>query len=147
MKLRIERDIFLPTMTHGKLVIDDVFFCYTLEDTVREPGIKIYGQTAIPAGVYRVIIDHSNRFGKLMPHLIGVPMFEGIRIHCGNRPKDTEGCILLGRKRLSEHIEGSHDAFDAFFPLLEAAVKTNPVFIDVLSVQSGAAKVAGHPTI
>jgi len=75
---------------------------FTLEDAVREvagqpvASWKKPGVTAIPTGRYRIIIDHSQRFGKDMPHVLNIEGFEGIRIHSGNTSVDTEGCILLG---------------------------------------------------
>ena len=76
---------------------------YGVEDPVRGPSErKIFGQTAIPAGTYKVIINRSERFSKLagrevlLPLLLNVPGYEGVRIHPGNAPKDTEGCLLPG---------------------------------------------------
>tara|TARA_R110000796_G_scaffold236658_1_gene356251 strand:- start:117 stop:551 length:435 start_codon:yes stop_codon:yes gene_type:complete len=79
----------------GDLFIDGVFFCYTLEDEKRADGLKVYGETAIPSGTYNVILSVSNRFKRLMPLLLDVPMFKGIRIHGGNTSKDSHGCPLV----------------------------------------------------
>lgn len=84
------------------LWIEDKPELFTLEDAVREvaglpvAGWKKPGVTAIPIGRYRIIIDHSARFNRDMPHVLNVPGFAGIRIHPGNTPVDTEGCLLLG---------------------------------------------------
>lgn len=79
----------------GDLFIDGEFFCYTLEDEIRPEGVKIYGETCIDAGRYKVILNKSNRFKRIMPLLLNVPRFEGIRIHGGNTSKDTHGCPLV----------------------------------------------------
>ncbi len=79
----------------GDLFINGEFFCYTLEDEKRADGLKVYGETAIPTGTYNVKVTRSNRFKRLMPLIIDVPMFSGIRIHGGNTSKDTLGCILV----------------------------------------------------
>ena len=79
----------------GDLFIDGEFFCYTLEDEIREQGVKVFGETCIDAGRYKVILTRSNRFKRIMPLLLDVPRFEGIRIHGGNTSRDTHGCPLI----------------------------------------------------
>lgn len=79
----------------GDLFIDGVFFCHTLEDEIRADGVKVKHETAIPSGSYKVILSRSNRFKRIMPLLIDVPMFSGIRMHGGNNSKHTSGCPLV----------------------------------------------------
>lgn len=71
------------------------FFCYTLEDEKRADGLKVYGETAIPNGIYNVKLTMSNRFKRIMPLLLDVKGFSGVRIHGGNTSKDTHGCPLV----------------------------------------------------
>ena len=53
MELKISRKEFTDQSTIGDLFIDDTYFCHTLEDMVREPGVKVPGETAIPEGRHR----------------------------------------------------------------------------------------------
>ena len=129
MENKLIRDGFGVDFTEGKLFVDGVFECYTVEDTDRklEEDIskKVYGQSAIPRGIYEVILSMSNRFKKIMPETIGVPGFSGIRIHTGNSSKDTEGCIILGmtNDRLDDNwIGGSKVAVAAFVEKLKIAL-------------------------
>lgn len=121
MKLRLTRDICGATCTHGKLYVDGEFACFTLEDTVR--AVKIPGETAIPAGVYDVEITMSNRFKRLLPILLDVPNFSGVRIHPGNTAEDTEGCILVGNNRTTDSVLNSRAAFNALFLRMQAAIE------------------------
>ncbi len=132
--LKLIRKIFTDRSTKGELYFSSVFECYTLEDVVRPSGEKIAGKTAISAGKYRVIIDKSTRFKRLMPLLLNVPDFEGVRIHSGNTDQDTEGCILVGRKfGPADYIEESKVAFNSLFDKLkEAYDKGEEIWIEIV---------------
>lgn len=99
MEILVQRIAKRDDYTIGRLSIDGKYVCDTLEDKVREPGVKVAGKTAIPAGRYRVIVNVSPKFGRELPRLLDVPGFEGILIHRGNTPEDTAGCILVGENR------------------------------------------------
>jgi len=103
---------------------------FSLEDVVRD--VKIKGETAIPYGTYEVITNYSMRFKKVMPLLLNVPGFDGIRIHSGNTKADTEGCILLGYDKLPDRIGNSRAAFEDFMPILQAGLKLGRVQIEVM---------------
>jgi hypothetical protein len=119
MLIEVKRLEFKETHTVGKMYVDGVYECYTLEDVVRD-GAKVDGKTAIPAGTYDVIIDDSARFGKPMPHILNVPNFTGVRIHSGNTSKDTDGCILLGHTYAGKDFIGNSKlAYDVFFNKLK----------------------------
>lgn len=107
-KLLLKRIARKAGYTIGKLYIDGAYFCDTLEDTDRlDKGMtaaqlaakKIPGQTAIPEGTYKVIVNTSPKFKRLLPRLVNVPGYEGVLIHRGNTPADTAGCILVGENK------------------------------------------------
>ena len=129
MKLILTRKSFLPDRTLGTLQCGPLLL-YTLEDQVRqdpfpqtpENEAKVMHQTAIPAGEYDLIIDFSQRFQRELPHILNVPGFVGVRIHPGNTPQDTSGCVLVGRSLGADNtIRYSRLAFDEMFELLEGA--------------------------
>lgn len=127
MKITVTRRHFTSISTIGEMEIDGEFEAFTLEDCDRrlEEGVneKVPGKTAIPRGIYEVTIDQSARFKRLMPHILDVPQFEGIRIHSGNTPADTEGCILVGTGIAgSDSISNSRAAFSHFFDRLELSL-------------------------
>lgn len=132
MKLSLVRRWRELDATIGTLDVDGVRECFTLEDVVRtiDPDIadaeeilraKIPGATAIPAGLYRIEMYASSKFG-LVPHLLDVPGFDGILIHAGNTAADTHGCILVGRTRHIAAIGESRLALAALIPKIKAAV-------------------------
>lgn len=109
MELELIRDLKNDKYTLGKLSIDGVHFCYTVEDKVRDINndgdlddageTKVYGETAIPSGKYKVVLSMSNRFKKMLPEVLNVKGFTGIRIHNGNGAIDSHGCIIVGTTR------------------------------------------------
>ena len=108
--LKLNRDNYTSKSTIGKLYVNNTFICDTLEDTCRDINkdgdlkdkgeVKVYGETAIPSGIYKMIINISPRFKKLLPRLIGIEGYDGVLIHTGNIPADTHGCILVGTRGL-----------------------------------------------
>lgn len=114
--INIERTKFLEDRTIGELYIAHEYYdlgdkkwhaheydprgkliCYTMEPTVRN-GPKVPGKTAIPSGTYDSAVTFSKAFNKPLPLIMNVPGFEGVRIHGGNRPDQTKGCILAAFK-------------------------------------------------
>ena len=86
----------------GQPLTKGLQICDTLEPTWRDyehGAYKVKGRSAIPEGRYAVVISWSPKLKQWLPILLGVPKFEGIRIHAGNTAKDTEGCILVGQYR------------------------------------------------
>lgn len=102
--------------TLGRLLLDGSLFGYTGEDLDRElelhPENKVMHESAIPRGKYGLQATLSSRFGKVMPLLINVPGFSGVRIHAGNKAADTSGCILLGANRSINSVYNCRDVND-----------------------------------
>lgn len=108
MEIKIFRETYTADTTIGIVVVDGKFFGYCLEDVVRPVGVKVKGSTAIPAGKYEVVVTMSSRFKRMMPLLVDVENFDGVRIHGGNSHEDTEGCLLIASNRIGvSKIQGS----------------------------------------
>lgn len=140
MKLTLKRIALRPTYTIGKLYIDDVYFCDTIEDTVRDINKsgkfdngeqKIKGKTAIPYGTYEIKWTYSPRFKKYTPQLMNVPLFEGIRIHAGNTSADTEGCLILGKNKQVGKVLNSRATINKFYPIIKEACSNGKVTIEI----------------
>jgi hypothetical protein len=139
MNLRVVREPSDPVAgTPGVFFVDGRFHHFTLEDIVREvagqpvAAWKIAGDTAIPAGRYRVAMTFSNRFQRVTPEILNVSGFAGIRIHAGNTKADTEGCLLLGLQRAGASVVQSRPAVAELEALITAALERHEdVWIDV----------------
>lgn len=128
--------------TLGVLFHDGERECYTLEDQVRHAA-KVPGETAIPAGRYRVRMTWSDRFGCPMPLVEGVPGFEGIRIHPGNTAADTEGCILVADRVVDAgRVAESRVAYKR---LVEKIAEAGECWLEV--VDAAAAAAEGAPVV
>jgi len=110
MNLRLIREPSVLGTTLGVLFVDGRFRCFSLEDEIAD--VKVPGRTCIPEGRYEVRLTWSPKFQKVLPELVNVPGFTGIRIHAGNTAKDTAGCVLLGVKRAGVSIEQSRVAVE-----------------------------------
>ena len=134
MLLQLKRIFKGATYTIGRLYIDGKYFCDTLEDQVRElpaycpntpKGLncecseKVYSKTAIPSGEYKVTMEYSPRFKRVLPRLHDVPHFIGILIHPGNTAADSAGCILVGKNKVKGKVLESRATSDALNEILK----------------------------
>ena len=112
MRITVKRSAKKPGYTIGRMMVNGKYLCDTMEPTWRDLSKegKIWGQTAIPEGTYQVYITKSRKFYRWLPLLWQVPGFEGIRIHAGNYPEDTQGCILVGWNKQRGMLNNSRDA-------------------------------------
>ena len=137
----------------GRLSLDGHVLCDTLEPTSRGLSsatslksirvIKRLGRTAIPVGVYRLILGYSPRFsprpfykgfGGLLPRLLHVNGFDGVLIHCGNTVVDTCGCILVGRRADSSTLVQSQKTYGRLMRQywLPASKRNEPMYIEIV---------------
>ena len=116
MNLTLKRLNLTPNYTEGELYVNGVYFCKTLEDTNRDLNKngqfdnnekKVYGETCIPYGKYKVILSYSPKFKRELPEILEVPDFQGIRIHRGNTEQDSAGCIILGENKVKGKVINS----------------------------------------
>lgn len=138
MNILLKRIAKKEKYTIGNLYIDGKFICNTLEDSDRNltdsmsqediNKIKVYGQTAIPTGTYKVDMNtispkFKNRawakpYEGRIPRLLNVKGFEGILIHCGNSAQDSLGCILVGENRVKGKVINSTATFSKLMSIL-----------------------------
>lgn len=123
MELKLNRIFLGSSATIGELYIDKKYIADTLEDRVRPEGEKVYGKTAIPEGTYEMVLSYSPRFKKILPEILNVPNFSGIRIHSLNKAEESEGCIGVGEwnGKDTNWISNSRKAFNKLFAILQEA--------------------------
>lgn len=129
MRLTLKRIANKKDYCIGKLYINGKYFCDTLEDVDRGlddsmteeeiRSIKVKTQTAIPTGIYTVLLTYSPKYKKVMPLINNVKGYSGIRIHSGNSSKDTEGCLLVGKNTVVGRLTDSRNTFNALFKRLQ----------------------------
>lgn len=129
MRLTLKRIANKKDYCIGKLYINGVYFCDTLEDRDRGlsdamteediKSIKQYGTTAIPVGIYTVLLTYSPKYKRIMPLINNVKGYSGIRIHSGNSSKDTLGCLLVGKNTVVGRLTDSRNTYNALFKRLQ----------------------------
>ena len=141
MELELKRSVKTNKSTIGELTVNGVFECFILED--KDRGLrkdmpiselivmKIKTRTAIPTGRYEIVVSFSDKFQKMLPLLLDVPAFAGIRIHPGNTDANTEGCLLPGKTKSPDMIGSSRVAFTALFDKIKGALQREKIFITV----------------
>lgn len=151
MKLTLKRIACKPTYSIGKLYIDGQYFCDTIED--RDRGLtndmplvdikkkKVYGETAIPRGVYGLTMNvispkYSKKknfafTGGRMPRLLNIPGWEGVLIHSGNTASDSLGCIVVGENKVVGKVINSFATFKRLWPILDAH-RNEPLSIEIV---------------
>lgn len=129
MKLQLIRIANRPTYCIGRLYIDGKYVCDVIEDVDR--GLddsmsvseilkkKIKAKTAIPCGTYKIEITYSPKYKRLMPLLLNVKGYSGIRIHSGNTSKDTEGCLLVGKNTKVGMVTDSRNTYQKVFGMMQ----------------------------
>ena len=148
MQITVTRQHFSESCTIGELTIEgDGIKLYTLEDVDRRLSqtddlavikqSKVFGQTAIPYGKYEVAMTFSERFKRVMPQLLNVKGFEGVRIHSGNVAEDTLGCILVGYQKdvLNNKVLNSRGAIGELYMLLNEASKREKIYVEIVKAE------------
>ena len=133
MELLLERTEKTKTYTAGRLyVVNELgkaYFCDTLEPSLH-PTNHLHPK-AIPAGRYDVAVTWSPKFKRWLPLLLKVPYRSGIRIHAGNNPEDSSGCILLGRALLPGHVYNSRSTLEKLMQRLKERPEGEAIHITI----------------
>ncbi|HEX2594704.1 MAG TPA: DUF5675 family protein [Rhizomicrobium sp.] len=119
MNLRLIREPSLLGATLGVLFVDGRFRAFSLEDEISD--VKVPGRTCIPEGRYQIRLTWSPKFNRVLPELVDVPGFTGVRIHAGNTKDDTAGCVLLGVQRSGVNLVQSRPAVEQLQADMELA--------------------------
>ncbi len=115
-RLKLQRLTDTGDATFGMLVDGEANeIAITLEPPWRD---NRENESCIPPGEYVARRRWSNKHGCELFGIEGVPDRSNIEIHIGNYPRDTDGCVLVGRRSSviddERCIVGSVDAFKAF---------------------------------
>lgn len=118
-------DTLEPTAVELKTTIDQAA---VLRSPAKTASLKPF---AIPEGCYPVAVTWSPRFGQWLPLLLHVRGFDGIRIHAGNIPADTAGCILVGQNLKPGQVLNSRRQLSLLMSRLSQRPEGEPIWLTV----------------
>lgn len=143
MKILLKRTAKKSTYTIGKIYVDGQYVCDCIEDKDRGlkqsmtleqiNKLKVYGQTAIPTGEYKVTLNvispkyskstwyKQNANGARVPRILNVKGFDGVLIHTGNTAEDSHGCIIIGQNKEVGKVINSKETFKKFYQILQSS--------------------------
>ena len=142
MKVELIRIFNCKTYAIGHVYVDGKYVCDAIEDTDRGltqvmPDLeikkrKVYAQTAIPTGMYKVTLNVvSPKFNKKpyyknfcqgkVPRVLNVPGYDGILIHMGSTEKSSAGCLIVGYNTIKGKVTNSQQAFEKLYKILASA--------------------------
>lgn len=153
MELKVKRVAKKDEYTIGRLYVNNVYLCDTIEDTDRGltqdmpleeiKARKVYGKTAIPVGTYEIDMNTvspkfkdrswAKPYGGKLPRLLNVPGYNGILIHPLNTAAESLGCIGVGKNSVKGQVINSTQTFAKLMTkfLLPAKVKGEAITITI----------------
>ena len=119
--------------TRGELTIYNSKF-QTLEPSkvIIPPGAYLLRPTYSPS--FSSKYPYNKVLDSKVPEVIGVSGHSGVRIHVGNYPSDTKGCILLGCSGTDSQVLDSAIAYKNFCSIMNKLMIDNPNTFFVLIV-------------
>ena len=136
MELILDRIFLGEKYTIGNLFINGSYFCDVIEDVVRvlnSEKDKVKSETAIPRGRYKVVLSYSPNFKRVLPEILNVPYFSGIRIHGGNSEKDSAGCLIVGENKVVGKVINSKVTLEKLMNVLKpASDKKEDIWITII---------------
>ena len=136
MELILDRIFLGERYTIGNLFLNGSYFCDVIEDVVRvlnSEKDKVKSETAIPKGRYKVVLSYSPKFKRVLPEILDVPYFSGIRIHGGNTEKDSAGCLIVGENKVVGKVINSKATLEKLMNVLKpASDKKEDIWITII---------------
>ena len=143
MKITLKRRYLGPEYTIGSWFFDGIYLCDIIEDKVRDinqdgdlddPGEgKVFGETAIPYGIYKIELSMSPKFKRVLPMILNVKHFTGIRIHRGRTAKHSHGCLLPGENKAKGQVLNSEKyEIEIIKQMMEATNRGEKMSIEII---------------
>lgn len=152
MLLQVTRIEQRKNSTLSEIYIEDRFFCYGLEDTVRHPT-TLSRSPAIHAGSYKLGLKvygamharYKRRFQQMhqgMLHILGTPDLKYAYIHIGNDFADSAGNLLVGDTYVKDalgdyELKKSKKAYKRLYERIRDRVTSGEVRMVIKDIETG----------